>query len=309
MIDLRSSYLTVEDCIFKDNTSDYCVILLYVGSMKAVNTTFIGNENTTNGYISGIGAITPIGNMLSMTTNPDVPWSVQFINCIIDNPDNGNNWFESHNADDITLIDYTVDDVIVKNTLSNSYHGAHPESVGNILVRRDATLGLNDDGTLTANSPAINTGGNDGSDIITSDEDLAGNPREVGSAIDMGAYEWQASELEMQQKDGSEQPNGETNLVFREGGYSISPYDFHPDGVAKVVKTFATDQWHPIGFPFDIAHVLVNDGVITVESFPYIGTEVVPYDPNEFVDADTENAFYDNFFPRYLRRRSQSVSL
>ncbi|MDR1738708.1 MAG: hypothetical protein LBR66_07845, partial [Candidatus Symbiothrix sp.] len=67
------------------------------------------------------------------------------------------------------------------------------------------------------------------------------------------------------------------NIVFNEGsqltGASASPVN----GVVKVVKTFATDKWYPIGFPFAIDDITVEYGLSSSKAgVIYNGTEAVP---------------------------------
>ncbi|MDR1738501.1 MAG: hypothetical protein LBR66_06790 [Candidatus Symbiothrix sp.] len=91
--------------------------------------------------------------------------------------------------------------------------------------------------------------------------------------------------------------NANGDVIFYEDGQLLDATDFTPvNGVVKVVKTFQTDKWYPIGAPFEIASVSINDGTTTHVGIPYIGTETVPADPANFVDADDNNSVADNFF-------------
>lgn len=85
--------------------------------------------------------------------------------------------------------------IVVKNSITQVYNTGNVAD--NNLTGMDPlfTNAANGQYTLTAGSPAQNTGSNQlytsAGGIISSDRDLAGNPRLAGSTIDMGAYESQ----------------------------------------------------------------------------------------------------------------------
>ena len=190
--------LTVIDCVFKDNyaTNGSAVFSVHTGTTTTatfVNCLFTGNRAWTGGalyFAGGDGDGTSFinctftddnaagesGNILYYRKS-DTGTAPRFFNCIIANAPSGNIFAGSG---------VTIDDVVFKNTLTNvTSLGNHADSADNIMG--EVSLGLNADGTLKADSPAINAGDNSFNSSLT---DLAGNPRVMGEVIDIGAYEY-----------------------------------------------------------------------------------------------------------------------
>ncbi|MDR1738821.1 MAG: hypothetical protein LBR66_08420, partial [Candidatus Symbiothrix sp.] len=71
--------------------------------------------------------------------------------------------------------------------------------------------------------------------------------------------------------------NANGDVIFYEDGQLLNATNFTPvNGVVKVVKTFATDKWYPIGFPFAVASIDVEYGSLSKAGIIYNGTEDVP---------------------------------
>ncbi|MDR0542760.1 MAG: hypothetical protein LBH19_11210 [Dysgonamonadaceae bacterium] len=86
-------------------------------------------------------------------------------------------------------------------------------------------------------------------------------------------------------------------LVFNEGSQLIGAANLEVSGAVEVVKTFATDQWEPIGFPFDIESINVEYGNSSKTGIIYDGSGAItaglaPADGNA-ATANIYAAIYD----------------
>ncbi|MDR1739041.1 MAG: DUF5123 domain-containing protein [Candidatus Symbiothrix sp.] len=150
-------------------------------------------------------------------------------------------------------------------------------------------------GSIRLQLAATSTSTSDGSADFYSLEN--GNPDYVPVLVFTKEFEIPANDTKSYDDYTSEY----NNIIFYSNdntgtgqltGASASPVN----GVVKVVKTFATDKWYPIGFPFNIDKISINNGTTTHVGIPYIGMETVPADPDDFVDADNDDSVTDNFF-------------
>jgi hypothetical protein len=96
--------------------------------------------------------------------------------------------------------------------------------------------------------------------------------------------------------DSEESLSGYTegNIIFTEGGQLIDATNLSVNGVVKVVKTFNTGAWYPIGFPFEIASISIKQGENTYVGSVYDhdnGAVVVAGNPEHVSSATTDN-FY-----------------
>ncbi|MDR1683512.1 MAG: hypothetical protein LBS25_09060 [Candidatus Symbiothrix sp.] len=90
---------------------------------------------------------------------------------------------------------------------------------------------------------------------------------------------------------------GLAGLVFNEGSEFSNADNLTVYGTTKVVKTFDTNKWYPIGFPFDIASINVEYGSESKPGIIYNGSGtitagVAPTDGNAD-DANIYAATYD----------------
>ncbi|MDR2087359.1 MAG: hypothetical protein LBP72_09325 [Dysgonamonadaceae bacterium] len=90
---------------------------------------------------------------------------------------------------------------------------------------------------------------------------------------------------------------GLSGLVFNEGSQLTGAENLEIYGTVKIVKTFATDKWHPIGFPFDIVSINVEYGGESKPGVVYNGSGTItegldPADGNS-ATANIYAATYD----------------
>ncbi|MDR0793182.1 MAG: T9SS type A sorting domain-containing protein [Chitinophagaceae bacterium] len=164
-IDMYSSSSNITNCAFTGNTADVGGGAYIKSSSPVItNCTIAGNTASSGGGIENDASASNLAN------------------CIIYN--NGDNDID----DDGSLgISYSL--------VQGGFTGGTKVTDADPLFT-DPTNGIY---TLQPGSPAIGTGSEDaytnaGGNLAT-DKDLAGNPRLFGNNIDMGAYEFQASQL------------------------------------------------------------------------------------------------------------------
>jgi hypothetical protein len=76
---------------------------------------------------------------------------------------------------------------------------------------------------------------------------------------------------------GSVDPSTYYDVVFNDGSQLSGASALPVNGVVKVVKTFDTDKWYPIGFPFEIKSVSIKvSGSEAVDGAVFTGTGNVP---------------------------------
>ncbi|MDR0370993.1 MAG: DUF4960 domain-containing protein [Prevotellaceae bacterium] len=86
---------------------------------------------------------------------------------------------------------------------------------------------------------------------------------------------------------------GYGNIIFHDGSQLTGANNLTVNGVVKVVKTFDTDQWYPIGFPFDIDNISIKQGANVYIGAIYDhdnGENVVP-SPSNISLATTDNIY------------------
>ena len=173
--DNRTTTATFVNCLFTGNTASVAGGAVYYNDGDGDGITFVNCTFTDDNM-----ATVMRGNIFYYDAgNAGAP--PQFLNCIIANADNGNDFFWGSGS--------TINDVVFKNTLTNvASLGSNDASVYNKI--NVASLGLNADGAIAAGSPAIDAGDNSLFQNAAAATDLAGNQRIANSVIDIGAYEY-----------------------------------------------------------------------------------------------------------------------
>lgn len=147
------------------------------------------NVTIANNSVKGYSMFNSIGGGISNANNsrPIIYNSIIW----------GNTRFDNSTASDIENSGTTQ--IIIKNSITQAFTTSNPSD--NNLVNKDPLFinPLAGDFKLQPNSPAIDRGDNYlyktyGGNLIN-DKDLADNSRSLGCRIDMGAYEYQDSEL------------------------------------------------------------------------------------------------------------------
>jgi hypothetical protein len=81
------------------------------------------------------------------------------------------------------------------------------------------------------------------------------------------------------------------DIVFGEGGELTGATNQTVAGVVKVVKTFDTNKWYPIGFPFEIDNINVQYNATSKPGVVYTGNT-----GNEIANFSNNGGESDNFF-------------
>ena len=161
---------TLFNCTIVSNTAS---IGGGVWSSTAVNCLISGNSATNAGggaYYANLNNCTVVGNS-AQSRGGGVAGAQYYSNCII--------YYNTASSD--SNCDSKV-------TLANCCTTPAHYGVGNITNEPAFVDPAGGDFHLSSNSPCINSGNNT---CVTSTTDLDGNPRIVGSTVDIGAYEYQ----------------------------------------------------------------------------------------------------------------------
>ncbi|MDR1738234.1 MAG: hypothetical protein LBR66_05385, partial [Candidatus Symbiothrix sp.] len=150
----------------------------------------------------------------------------------------------------------------VAEDLTNKVYNFDPMFVAPLASSDAPTTG--GDYRLIAGSPAVGKGDNDFlSDIA---KDLAGNTRIVG-AIDLGAYERYNFEIAAADAISASKYIATEYSAFTiysdgnaTGQLSDAATPITAGSPVTLVKTFQTNKWYTIGFPFEIASVGIKQG-------------------------------------------------
>ncbi len=207
-INNENGSLTINDCIFRNNTA------IYGGAIYSQNDETSSNASSnilTNCYFTGNKAVWFGGSVFFDGNGDSIQFinctfaddntsdnsgnifhyakqiaepSPQFLNCILANADNGSLFSGSRSGNP------TINDVIFKNTLTNNTTLGNNSNNENNIVGRNI-LGVAINGHLYGYSPAVNAGNNSFFANAEISKDLAGNLRVFGNTIDIGAYEYQ----------------------------------------------------------------------------------------------------------------------
>lgn len=192
---ITSSSPTLLNCTFIGNSARYGGGMHSggsTGSPTVINCVFIENAAKVHGGAMNNGSDTTVtnctlygnsaprvGGMLNINSHPIVT------NCTI-----WGNTDEWHNSGEGSQIDGCLGCMEINYSCIQGWTGnPDPEGVGNI---GDAPMFVNakgDDCRLLAGSPCIDAGDSSAPGLF--DPDIDGNPRIVGQAVDMGAYEFQ----------------------------------------------------------------------------------------------------------------------
>jgi parallel beta-helix repeat protein/predicted outer membrane repeat protein len=123
------------------------------------------------------------------------------------------------------------------------------------------------DWRLTVNSACKDAGTPDASTLNLPETDLIRNTRIINGRIDMGAFETPLNDFVINPGDSKSY----SDYVNASGYYGdiiiqstetatgqltgIPDGDIEVNGIIKLLKTFTPEQWYPMGFPFEPAHV------------------------------------------------------
>jgi parallel beta helix pectate lyase-like protein/type IX secretion system substrate protein len=176
----RPTNAIIRNSVFAGNTSvnDAAAIANYGNALTLSNVTFA--NNTAGG---GGGAIDNYGSALTVTN------SIFWGNASSDA--NKDIWWETGTPN----INYSFTQVSWTGT-GNILGSSSPFLNASNPAGADGIWMTNDDGlSLQAGSPCINAGTPDTTGLTLGNTDIAGNPRIVGAAIDMGAYEYNSTPL------------------------------------------------------------------------------------------------------------------
>jgi hypothetical protein len=190
------SALTVRNSVFKDNEAfngtnggrGGAVYSFSTDPVKVINAVFDGNTSHTGG---GAVYITVADNVsITNTTffdNSSAQGGALYFVASSGTVYNSISWMNS--ADEIFVSNSTQPLPVISHTMVHATLGGLIDGGNNILGNNPMFVNQGaGDLHLSAGSPAIDAGDNGAPDLPATD--LDGNPRIIGSAVDMGAYEF-----------------------------------------------------------------------------------------------------------------------
>jgi lysophospholipase L1-like esterase len=252
----------IENCLFVNNTSLGNGGAIQIGgNAKAImiNCTMANNKSTGLGGAIGTGATNSDCTLINTIAWNNYNGSAYNSYAMNGNINSGGTITSIHSAIESASTKFTDGDDVNHTVLSRDNtpgFAAASTIIGKATSTSDEETAAAASYALTAGSVCIDAGKSDEAAHLLLD--LAGNSRLRGAQIDLGAYEfrWEIIVEPDATVDISTHTGYPGDIIFRSNdtgtGQLSGAATFTPLGKVKLVKTFTTNQWYPIGFPFEI---------------------------------------------------------